>query len=110
VLVLHENYVIASLLGDILEDCGCMVHLAPSVQEALLLANDSLLAWAILDTQAQGETTLPVAQLLAAKHVPYALTSLPQLWPVLYQEVLTLRWPPTAESLLRELKTLDSGI
>ncbi|WP_068299830.1 HWE histidine kinase domain-containing protein [Pararhodobacter sp. CCB-MM2] len=75
-LVVEDNMIIAMDAADILETLGAdKVHVAGSVAEALRIAESHPLKLAVLDVNLGAETSLPVAQVLAAQGVPFVLAS-----------------------------------
>ena len=77
VLVVEDEYLLASYLAETLEENGANV-LGPvgSVHDALsLLDSDSELAAAVLDVNLGGEQVYPVADRLLDRHVPFLFTS-----------------------------------
>lgn len=75
-MVVEDNMIIAMDAADILESLGAAkVHVAGSVAEALRITESHPLSVAILDVNLGAETSLPVAQVLAARGVPFVLAS-----------------------------------
>ena len=75
-LVVEDNMIIAMDAADILGDLGVeKVHTASTVAEALRIAEANKITLAVLDVHLGAETSLPVAQLLSARKVPYILAS-----------------------------------
>ena len=75
-MVVEDNMIIAMDAADILETLGVQtVHIAGSVAEALRVAEANTLSLAVLDVNLGAETSLPVAQYLAAQEVPFLLAS-----------------------------------
>ena len=77
VLVVEDEYLLASYLAEALEENGASV-LGPvgSVRDAMsLLDSDSELAAAVLDVNLGGEQVYPVADRLLDQHVPFLFTS-----------------------------------
>ena len=71
ILVVEDEMMAASMLEMVLGDCGCVVvGPVPSVEMGLALAKDGPIDAAILDVNLGGEPVFPIADLLAAKHVP----------------------------------------
>jgi len=71
VLVVEDDFLVASALCDLLEDCGCeVVGPVPRLCPALALAGEVLLNGAILDVNLAGEYSFPVAHLLRERRVP----------------------------------------
>jgi len=60
------------LAEDVLSDAGCKVLLAMRIEEALELAGGAELDAAVLDVNlGGGDTSYPVAELLASREVPF---------------------------------------
>ena len=73
-LVVEDEYLIAAALERALEDCGAeVVGPAGSVEGALRLveAEGDRLDGAVLDINLRGERVYPVADVLAARGVPF---------------------------------------
>ena len=76
VLLVEDEAIIAIMLEDTLTDLGCEVvgpvaHLADAVR----LARSEALAGAFLDVNLAGESIYPVADLLAARGIPFVFVS-----------------------------------
>ena len=72
ILVVEDEVLVALMISEMLDDLGCAVAgSAGSVREALALAQSSDLDGAILDLNLGGESVYPVADVLAAKGVPF---------------------------------------
>src|SRR6185369_3786471 len=66
----------ASMLEIVLGDAGCVVvGPASSVADALALAADAPLDAAILDVNLGGEPVFPLADVLAARQVPFVFVT-----------------------------------
>ncbi|WP_179381147.1 HWE histidine kinase domain-containing protein [Jannaschia marina] len=106
VLVLEDNMVIGLDASDILADAGAEdVRLAASAEEALRLLEEVEVTFAVLDVNLGGHTSLPVAEHLRSKGVPFVLaTGYGDVASVLesYPEAPVVKKPFTAESLMRE--------
>lgn len=75
-LVVEDNMIIAMDVSDILSDLGFeTVHSASSVREALRITDANGLNLAVLDLHLGSETSLPVAQALEARGIPFVLAS-----------------------------------
>jgi CheY-like chemotaxis protein len=77
ILVVEDEYWIAMMLHDCLEDVGSVVvGPVPSVEKALnAIAADPDIDAAILDVNLGGEMAYPVAEALTARHIPFIFTS-----------------------------------
>ena len=76
ILVLDDEPLIASLLGDWLHEMGHRpVHLTHSLADALVVAKKSPLDAAILDLSLGRADSLPLAALLAERGVPFAFAT-----------------------------------
>jgi DNA-binding response OmpR family regulator len=72
VLVVEDEMLVAMVLEDELADAGCeVVGPAFSVEHAMSLAASEPLDGAVLDINLAGEKVYPVADLLAARNVPF---------------------------------------
>jgi CheY-like chemotaxis protein len=77
VLVLEDESIVLLMIEDMLGDLGCQV-VGPvgTVPEALALAEAGGFDAALLDLNlGRGETSYPVADLLAARQVPFAFVT-----------------------------------
>lgn len=75
ILVLEDNFLLAEVLSDLLEDNGCvLVGPAPRVQSALRLC-DASLDGALLDINLGRETCFAVADRLVERGVPFIFLS-----------------------------------
>jgi CheY-like chemotaxis protein len=76
VMVVEDELLIAMLIEDTLLDQGCIV-VGPytSVNEAALAAQDVAVDLALLDVNLRGEKVYPVAEILAARSIPFLLLS-----------------------------------
>jgi len=76
VLLVEDEAIIAIMLEDMLADLGCeVVGPVASLAEAIRLARSEALAGAFLDVNLGGESIYPVADLLAARDVPFVFVS-----------------------------------
>ena len=109
-MVVEDNLIIAMDASDILSDFGAgVVHIAASVAEAFRVANANTISLAVLDINLGSETSLPVAQFLAARNIPFVLASgygtlsdsLAQ-----YPAAPVVAKPYTKESLIKALSRL----
>lgn len=76
ILVVEDEFLIAIHVADIMADLGFNV-IGPvgDIQQALPLAAGEMLDGAILDVNLSGQLVFPVAATLAARGVPFILTS-----------------------------------
>jgi DNA-binding response OmpR family regulator len=77
ILVVEDNYMVAQLLGDILEDWGCVViGPFPNAQSGVKAIENARLDGAVLDANlGGGMTSAPVAAALLAASVPYLVAT-----------------------------------
>ena len=78
ILVVDDEFMIATLLEDMLLSLGCkVVGTAAAVAPALALieADDQTLDGAFLDINLRGELVYPVADALAARDVPFVFVT-----------------------------------
>jgi DNA-binding response OmpR family regulator len=76
VMVVEDEMLIAMLIEDTLLDQGCVV-LGPfiTLKDSLLAVQDLEIDLALLDVNLRGEKVYPVAEILAARGVPFLLLS-----------------------------------
>lgn len=77
ILVVEDEYLVAEVLADYLRSLGAqVVGPVPTVQQALDVVDaDSGLDGAILDINLRGMMIFPVADQLAARHIPFFFTT-----------------------------------
>jgi CheY-like chemotaxis protein len=76
ILVVEDSFLVAELLRDLLDECGCeVVGPAPRVPLALQLCKEEALDGALLDINLGGESCFPVAHYLQEKRVPFLFLS-----------------------------------
>jgi CheY-like chemotaxis protein len=76
VLVVDDESMIAMVVCAMLEDLGCeVVGPAMDFDAAMALAQTAEFDWAILDLNLNGRTTLPVADILRRRQIPFAFAS-----------------------------------
>ncbi|HEX2216475.1 MAG TPA: response regulator [Xanthobacteraceae bacterium] len=109
VLVVEDEILIGMLLEDMLGDLGYEVAATASrVDEAVKLAHEVSVDAAILDVNLNGQDVYPVAEVLAARGIPFVFATgygergLPQA----YHERPTLPKPFQQETLGRKLAGL----
>ena len=72
VLVVEDNFLLAEVTKDLLEQHGCeVVGPVGWVASALKLAEDEELDGAILDINLHGEFSFPIAEVLHAHGIPF---------------------------------------
>lgn len=72
ILVVEDNYLVASALQQHLEELGCtVVGPVPSLEEGLAMVDTHDLAGAILDINIIGGTSAPIAHALRQRHCPF---------------------------------------
>lgn len=76
VLVVEDNMVIALDAADIMSNNGAsQVHLSSAVEDAVNIIRDKNISFALLDVNLGDQTSLPVAQELAARSIPFILAT-----------------------------------
>lgn len=76
VLIVEDEAIIAMTAEDMIQDLGCIIAgIASSVAEALAQAEAGGFDVAMLDINLRGETSIPVAELLAARGTPFIFTT-----------------------------------
>jgi CheY-like chemotaxis protein len=112
VLVVEDEYLIASWIEDILNAAGCVVaepitHLAEAQEAARENAYDA----AVLDIDLRGERVYPVAEILSEREIPYFFVSAYQAsdLPAGYEGRPKLGKPFRSEQLLQTLSSLVSA-
>ena len=105
VLVVEDDHVIASSLADDLKEFGFVViGPAHNLADASAMASTSTLDCALIDIALGVETALPVAQILADRHIPFVfMTGASE---GTFHEVPTLLKPFTFKELRQALQQL----
>lgn len=76
ILVVEDNFLVAEMTREILEDCGCeIVGPVARLGDALQVAASAPLDGALLDVNLAGEFCFPVATLLQERGVPFMFTT-----------------------------------
>ncbi|MCO6418564.1 response regulator [Siccirubricoccus sp. KC 17139] len=76
ILVVEDEALVAMLVEDALLDAGAtVIGPAATVAEALVLIERDLPEVAVLDLNLAGETSTPVADVLAARGVPFVVAT-----------------------------------
>ena len=72
ILVVEDVLLIAEVIRDELEDCGCeVVGPVPRLQPALEMARKEALDGAVIDVNLHGELGFPIGAILRDRHIPY---------------------------------------
>jgi len=72
ILVVEDEYLVASLIQDILEMAGCVVSgPIPRLTEAVDAAKVDACDAAVLDVNLGGNRVFPVAEVLSHRHIPF---------------------------------------
>lgn len=109
VLVVEDEYLIRVLLEDMLDELGYdVVAAVGTIAEARTHATDDQFDAAILDVNLDGEEIYPVADILAARKVPFVFVTGygEQSLPERYRGRPTLQKPFQAEQLKTTLANL----
>lgn len=73
ILVVEDLLMLAEILADQLEDCGCrVVGPAAHLKRGIDLAQSEPLDGALLDVNLNGERCFPIAEVLQARSIPFA--------------------------------------
>lgn len=76
ILVVEDEFIVAAMIGDILEDEGAeVVGPAGSLGEGLALAERERLDAAVLDWNLGGQPGAPVARALRTRGVPFVIAT-----------------------------------
>ena len=76
VLVVEDEYLVATLMEDMLESAGCVVAgPIPRLAQALDAASSEACDVAVLDINLAGERVYPVADILARRSVPFVFVT-----------------------------------
>ncbi|NKJ43619.1 MULTISPECIES: response regulator [unclassified Novosphingobium] len=76
VLVVEDEFIVAAMLADMLEDEGAEVVGPIGTQvDALAVAASEALDVAVLDWNLNGEPGAPVARILRARGIPFAIST-----------------------------------
>jgi CheY-like chemotaxis protein len=112
ILVIEDSPVVAPFTADVLGDLGCsVVGPAPNMAAARELLDGQDFDAAILDVHIRGERVFPLCDLLAAKGVPFVLTSGYADWqmPEKWQDRPRLQKPYTIDQVEEALNGLLDG-
>jgi CheY-like chemotaxis protein len=76
VLVVEDDAMLAMALELSLSDLGCeVVGLASCLADAIPLAREAVIDGAILDVNLAGEKVYPIADILAARNIPFVFAT-----------------------------------
>jgi CheY-like chemotaxis protein len=76
VLVVEDNYLVADLLREMLETCGCeVVGPFPSAEKAIQQVESQALDGAVLDVNLGGTMSFEVAKALRARDIPFVFAT-----------------------------------
>jgi len=108
VLVVEDVLLMAEVIADQLEECGCTVvgpvaHLA----EAKTLAREAPLDGAVLDVNLAGQRSFPVAAILRERRVPYVFLTgydSDDVFPAEYRDAPRLGKPFRHDELIDAMK------
>src|SRR6202171_5551025 len=76
VLLVEEEMLVAWLIEDMLADLGCaVIGPASSVNQALAMIDAEAVDAAVLDLNLNGQMSYPVADALAARGVPFVIST-----------------------------------
>jgi CheY-like chemotaxis protein len=76
VLLVEDESLLAMAVEGMLEDLGCHVAAsAGNVEDAMARAQENGFECALLDVNLRGKPVFPVAEILAARQIPFAFAS-----------------------------------
>jgi CheY-like chemotaxis protein len=109
VLVVEDSPVVAPFTKAVLDDLGCVVAgPATNMADARSLAETEQIDAALIDIRIRGEKAFAICDILAARDVPFVLTSGYADWPVPdeWKDRPQLPKPYTPDDLERALSAL----
>jgi len=109
ILIVEDSPVVGPFTADLLEELGCIVvGAAPNMAAARQLIESEKIDAALMDVHIRGERVFPLCEALAAKGVPFVLTSGYADWnmPEKWQDRPRLQKPYTLDAVDEALKTL----
>lgn len=110
ILVVEDEFIVAAMIADILEDEGAQViGPAGTLAEGLELAGGERLDAAVLDWNLGGEPGAPVARALRDKGVPYVIATGYGMVQDEFAEVKVLSKPYRPGALVEELARLTAA-
>lgn len=75
ILIVEDEVMLAMMLEDMLQDLGCSVALAGSIEEALSSLREATPDGVLLDMNLHGQMTIAIAEELARRSVPFLLVT-----------------------------------
>jgi CheY-like chemotaxis protein len=109
ILVVEDSPVVAPFTADLLEELGCeVVGPAPNMAAARELLETKEFDGALMDIHIRGERVFPLCGMLAARDVPFVLTSGYADWqiPDKWQDRPRLQKPYTIAQIEQALSSL----
>jgi DNA-binding response OmpR family regulator len=109
ILVVDDEFLIAVHIETILNDAGAETTSATTLQEALIRAENTMLSAAVLDFRLGGDTSEPIADVLAARNVPFVFYSgqtLPDKVRAKYPGVIALAKPLRHNDVVEAVRSL----
>jgi CheY-like chemotaxis protein len=111
ILIVEDSPVLAPFTADVLAELGCEVAgLAPNMAVAREMVDAGEFDAALMDVHIRGERVYPLCEVLAAKGVPFVLTSGYADWtmPEKWDDRPRLQKPYTIEQVEEALSSLFS--
>jgi CheY-like chemotaxis protein len=111
ILIVEDSPVLAPFTADVLKELGCaVVGPAPNMAVAREMVDGGGFDAALMDIHIRGERVFPLCEALAAKGVPFVLTSGYADWtmPEKWDERPRLQKPYTIEQVEEALSALFS--
>lgn len=111
ILVVEDEYLVAALIQDFLENAGCVVvGPIPRLPQAVAAAREEACDAAVLDVNLGGNRVFSVAEILSDRRIPFVfLTGYgPDALPTEYQQRPTIRKPFKGDELLDAVSGLAS--
>ena len=76
ILIVEDEFLIATTLEEMLIEQGHeIIGIAPTLQEGVRMASDPACQGALLDLNLNGEKSLPIADILQKRGVPFVYTT-----------------------------------
>ncbi|MCW1382814.1 response regulator [Novosphingobium sp. KCTC 2891] len=110
ILIVEDEFIVAAMLGDILEDEGAvLLGPAGTLAEGLALAGGEALDAAVLDWNLGGEPGAPIARALRERGVPFVIATGYGVVQDEFSGVTVLSKPYQPGALVAELARLTGG-